>query len=213
MPEAQLEVLPQKQRKVWALLQKQAGAVLHPLGFYLAGGTALALQIGHRRSGDFDFFSQRSGTSEVICEWLLQFPEAILRERDAQSVYGELRGVKMSWIGNYRYSLVDEHVVFGSIPTASVLDIGLMKLLAITHRATVRDYLDLAAIIRDRVPLAKLMKATEKKYGPTFNGMMCLKALVSFEDVDPEMPVLLDKTLARSWQTILTEAVRKFAGT
>lgn len=210
MPEARLEVLPEGQRTVWDLLQKQ-GALLRPLGFYLAGGTALALQIGHRQSADFDFFSQRPDISEAVTEWLLRFPGAVLRERDAHTVHGELGGVKMSWIGNYRYPLVEECVVFGDVPAASVLEIGLMKLLAITHRATLRDYLDLAAIIRDSVPLSKLLEAAGKKYGPGFNGMIYLKALVSFEDVDPEMPVLLDKTLAGSWQQILTKAVREFS--
>lgn len=210
MPEARLEVLPKPQRDVWDFLQREA-AIFQPLGFYLAGGTALALQIGHRQSGDFDFFSQQPEISEAISQWLLQSPGAILREKNAHTIHGEIRGVKISWIGNYRYPLAEKCVTFGEVSAASLLDIGLMKILAITHRATLRDYLDLAAIIRDHVPLAKLLQAAEKKYGPKFNSMIPLKALVSFEDVDPEMPVLLDKTLAGSWQRILAKAVREFS--
>lgn len=84
-----------------------------------------------------------------------------------------------------------------------------MKLLAITHRATLRDYLDLAAILRDRIRLPELLAASGKKYGSKFNVMICLKALVSFEDVEPEEPPLLDPSLRNSWQKILTEAVKE----
>ena len=84
-----------------------------------------------------------------------------------------------------------------------------MKLLAITHRATLRDYLDLAAILRDRVSLRKLIQLSPKKYGRHFNPPISLKALVSFEDVDQEMPVLLDKKLGREWRDILKRAVKQ----
>lgn len=94
MPEARLEVLPEGQRYVWDLLQKQ-GALLRPLGFYLAGGTALALQIGHRQSADFDFFSQRPDISEAVTEWLLRGGEKIrpgIQWHDLPEGAGFLRG-------------------------------------------------------------------------------------------------------------------------
>ena len=99
----------------------------------------------------------------------------------------------------------------GSLFLASVLDIGLMKLLAITHRALVRDYLDLAAIIRDHVPLSTLLKWSKKKYGKAFNPLLPVKALVAFDDIEMEMPVLLDKRLGKEWRTILSQAVQKLA--
>ena len=86
-----------------------------------------------------------------------------------------------------------------------------MKLLAITHRATLRDYLDLAVILRDHVRLPQLLKLSRKKYGRRFNVMLPLKALVSFQDIENEKPVLFDKRLAGSWKTILIRAVKEMA--
>ena len=86
-----------------------------------------------------------------------------------------------------------------------------MKLLAITNRSTIRDYIDLAVIIRDHISLPDLLESSQKKYGANFNTMILLRALVSFNDLDPEHPTLLDKTLANTWQQILRDAVKKVA--
>ena len=129
---------------------------------------------------------------------------------DPLTLHAEVDGVKMSFIGNYRYPLVAEPIFLQKLPGAGVMDIGLMKLLAITHRAALRDYLDLAVILRDRIPLSSLLEMSRQKYGPHFNIMICLKALTSFGDVEEaEMPILLDKQLGASWREILTQAVKK----
>ncbi len=206
-----LEVLPPQQHQLWRKLQSHA-TLLHPLGFYLAGGTALALHVGHRQSLDFDFFSQQPIVAEPVLKWLQEFPDFLVRETDANTVHADIAGVKVSFIGNYKYPLVAECTTVEEISVAGILDIALMKLLAITHRATVRDYLDLAVIIRNHVPLPKLLKTYPQKYGAHFNALILLKALVSFQDLDQEMPVLLDKKLGSSWQEILTQAVREVAG-
>ena len=210
MPEVHREVLPKKQLHLWKRLQPHASA-LHHLGFYLAGGTALSLQVGHRQSLDFDFFSRQPNIAEPVSNWLQNFPDSLLRETDAHTLHAEIAGVRVSFIGNYRYPLVEKCLTLEKMPTAGILDIGLMKLLAITHRATLRDYLDLAAILRDQIPLDRLLKACAKKYGSRFNVMICLKALVSFQDIEQEKPILLDKKLDTSWQRILIRAVQEVA--
>jgi hypothetical protein len=77
--------------------------------------------------------------------------------------------LKVSLIGTYKYPLVEKLIAIDRIRLAGILDIGLMKILAITHRATLRDYIDLAAIIRDHIPLPRLLEASKQKYGPNFN--------------------------------------------
>lgn len=211
MPGLRLEVLPAQQVTVFKQLQAEASR-LDQLGLYLAGGTALALQIGHRQSVDFDFFSQQPDIGEKVFVWLEPLPEFTLRDKDANTIHGEIGGVKVSFIGAYKYPLVEKLVASDSISLAGIRDIALMKLLAITNRATVRDYIDLAAIIRNHIPLENLLEDSQKKYGGNFNTMVLVRALVSFDDLDPEYPHLLDKTLATSWQGILREAVKKAVG-
>lgn len=206
-----LEALPENQKKLWRELQ-QKSAFLDQFRFYLAGGTALSLQIAHRQSLDFDFFSQKIETAEAVRRWLEEnFNGFVLRDMDRGTIHAEVEKTKVSFIGGYGYPLVAEPVQLGKVQAAGITDIAAMKLLAISHRATLRDYLDLAAIIRDHVALSKLLELSRKKYGKNFNVMVPVKALVSFHDVEMENPVLLDKTLADSWQSILKQAVREIA--
>ena len=208
MPPFNLKVLPKSQQALW----KFFSAHREKLGkgrFYLAGGTALALQLGHRESNDFDFFSEKRSTAENIHEWLSSSPDFILRDWDENTLHGELQKTKVSFIGGYKYPLVRNPLKVSGLSLASIVDIGLMKLLAVSHRATLRDYIDLAAILRNQIPLKKLLALTLKKYGRSFNPLVPLKALVSFEDLDQEMPILLDKKLGRTWQEILRGAARE----
>lgn len=209
-PELKLSIFPPAQRAVWDRLQNHAAA-LTERGYYLAGGTALALQIGHRQSIDFDFFTPQQRLGKITAEWLQQLPGVTLREMDEHTVHAEIEQVKVSFIGAYKYQLVQKPIQPNGIAIASLLDIGVMKLLAITHRATVRDYLDLAAIIGGRIPLSQLLEASRQKYGATFNTMIPLRALTAFKDLDQEMPPVFDATLAKEWQRILRQAVKDSA--
>lgn len=207
-PTLEFHVLPKSQAALWNFFSSHSD-VLGRCGFYLAGGTALALQIGHRQSVDFDFFSQKPALGSKVSQWLKSYPNVFLRDYDPNTVHAEFRKIKVSFIGAYEYPLVTRAVNADGLRLASIVDIGLMKLLAITHRAALRDYIDLAAIIRDHVSLPKLLELSPRKYGKKFNRMIPLKALVSYDDLDQEMPKLLDRTLAKKWQAILTQAVKQ----
>lgn len=211
MIDLHMEVLRQQQRALWDILQKES-ALIHARGFYLAGGTALALRLGHRESQDFDFFSQIPDI-EPIRAWIDAMPDAIIRDVDADTIHAEIAGVKVSFIAGYRYPLLLPPMVVGTLEMADITDIALMKMLAVTHRATLRDYLDLAVIVRDHCTLEELIQKSTEKYGPTFNVMLCVRAMVQFEDLDKEMPVLLDASLETSWKEILRSAVKKIAAT
>lgn len=209
MPELHLEILRQPQRRLWDRLQRDS-ATIEAHGFLLAGGTALALQIGHRESHDFDFFSQTPGIDPIL-RWLEPIPGFLLRDADRDTVHGEIGGVKVSFIAAYRYPFIMPPVSVGSLSMADVADIALMKMLAITHRATLRDYLDLAVILRDHCSLSSLIQRSREKYGPAFNVMPVLRAMTHSADLDGEMPVMLDSDLTSRWQGILRDAVRNAA--
>lgn len=201
-----LNILREPQRSLWDILQQHA-ALIGSCDFRLAGGTALALQIGHRESHDFDFFSRQPGI-ETIRTWLESLPSFVLRESATDTVHGDIAGVKVSFIAAYRSPFIAPAVPAGALMMADITDIALMKMLAITHRAALRDYIDLAAILRDHCLLSILMEKSMQKFGANFNSMLVLRTLVHFGDLDGEMPVLLDPTLASSWQEILLKAVK-----
>ncbi len=210
MPELQFSILPAVQQELWKALTNQA-SMLRDGGWYLAGGTALALQLGHRRSVDFDFFSTKQGEAPGVVQWLEPMPGFFLRECDRDTIHAEIDGVKLSFIGAYRYPLLEKPLESKEMQLASLTDIGLMKLLAISHRAAPRDYIDIAAIIQAGGSLKNLLALSKEKYGNSFNPMIPLRALTSFDDLEGETPVILDPHLASSWKEIIKEAVKELA--
>ena len=211
MPDLRLEVLPAAQHNLLKKLAEKS-SFLAEGGYYLAGGTALALQLGHRQSLDFDFFSTQKALAEQTQEWLRSFCTVTLRDMDQDTLHAEADGIKVSFIGAYRYKLVEPTLDYKRLILAGLTDIGLMKLLALTHRATLRDYLDMAAIVRGPVRLQRLVELSREKYGPETNPMIFLRALVTWSDLDEEMPVLLDGSLKKSWKEILQKEVKSVAG-
>lgn len=150
--------------------------------FYLAGGTALALQIGHRVSVDFDFFTEQDFETDELYERLRktlgQMPRTQESHRTLAIVAKE--DVKISFIG-YDYPLLSAPIDSDYMRLASVLDIGCMKLGAIVSRAELKDYVDLFFILK-RIPLPELLESLSKKI-PSLDRNLVLKALVSFDDV------------------------------
>lgn len=130
MSKLRLEIFPVPQKKLWRKFEDHA-AFFKDHGYYLAGGSALALQLGHRQSVDFDFFSQRKGLTLTTESWIRQFSNCTPREIDKDTFHLEADSVKVSFIGAYKYPVIEPLSEIGGIPVAHLADIGLMKLLAL----------------------------------------------------------------------------------
>jgi predicted nucleotidyltransferase component of viral defense system len=158
-----------------------------PSDFYLAGGTALALQLGHRISSDLDFFSPDNllGTAErAALAYRIQAitPCTIKREYDEQ-LYANLIGVEVSFIYQHHPLLFPTLEVSG-LRLAQPADIGLMKLSAIKDRGTRRDFVDLYCL-REIAPLKKLLQLLPQKFydRPDFTVHLAY-ALRYFDDAE-----------------------------
>ncbi len=176
------EILDKKRRKALPLLQG------FKKDFYLGGGTALALQIGHRDSIDFDFFSTKNIDTTRIFS---QIEDSFLgkdivkteEEKNTLTVFIE-NSVKISFF-TYRYPLIKNTKKEKYLELASVEDIGCMKLSAITSRAANKDYIDIYYILKEVICLEELLALTRKKF-PQINTNLILKSLVYFKDVEIE---------------------------
>lgn len=155
--------------------------------FYLAGGTALALQIGHRDSIDFDFFSEESfDTGRLFEQSARAFAgHQLLKIQDEKDTLTYLvdESVSMSFLG-FPYPLLEPLITTEYLTLASIGDIGCMKLSAITSRSTLKDYVDLYFILKT-VPLQHLLAACAMKF-PMIDRNLVLKSLVYFDDIAPE---------------------------
>ncbi|MCK4244227.1 MAG: nucleotidyl transferase AbiEii/AbiGii toxin family protein [Candidatus Omnitrophica bacterium] len=152
--------------------------------FYLAGGTALALQIKHRTSIDFDFYTEAEFLPEDIIELFQKETKEITEIQTGRgTLISRIKRVEVS-LFHYPYLLLEPFVESKNLNLASLKDIAAMKLIAIIQRGTKRDFFDLYFLIRN-FGLEKIIELTQKKY-PPFNPYLALQALTYFEDAEKE---------------------------
>lgn len=175
-------------------------------GFYLAGGTALALQRGHRVSRDFDFFSAdfpagEAGTSPLK-DALAAFPGFRVRKEGDGTLHGVIGGIETSFL-RYRYPLVKPLLRWEGLSVAAIEDIGLMKIGAVIGRGSRKDFRDLREICR-KVGLCRLLSLAQAKFPDSEDFLFqASRGLVFFDDAAREPdPVLLKP---EPW-----ESVRRF---
>ena len=178
--------------------------------FYLAGGTALSLQLGHRHSVDLDFFSPTEDVPAVRIH--LDRALASFHSTLADSSWGNLvylvKDVRLGFYG-YGYPLVKPLVEMEDVRLASMEDIALMKLGALLSRAMRKDFYDLYFICQ-KIPLRRLLDLAPQKY-PSVRDFetQTVKRLIYFEnaeqDVDPIM--LLPITWAAVKEYFIAQAL------
>ncbi|MBN1138817.1 MAG: nucleotidyl transferase AbiEii/AbiGii toxin family protein [Anaerolineae bacterium] len=163
--------------------------------FYLAGGTALALRLGHRLSQDLDLFADIETLDDPLRQGIT---EALGRRYTVELLQDSVLGLVLTAHGqpasffSYGYPLLDPTDVVSGVQIAGLRDIGLMKLDAIAGRGTRKDFYDLYCIV-PHVSLDELFACSGAKYPHSRGfGMRVLTALVDFDIADQqEEPVLL----------------------
>lgn len=172
------KILNREQLEIWPRLNFLASQ-----GIYLAGGTALALQLGHRTSVDFDFYSQPHFESADLYKQIESvFSKEIERTlMEEDTLFCTVKGVELSFF-YYEYPLVRPLEEAEGVLIAGVEDIAAMKLVAIIQRPAKRDYIDVAFLLK-RLKLKEMFSLVEDKY-PQFNRYLALRALSYFDDVE-----------------------------
>lgn len=154
--------------------------------YYLAGGTALSLHIGHRFSNDLDFFSLTPEEPLIIRNQLIDKGKLDIKQNEEGTFNGALNGVKLSFFV-YPYPLLFPLHDFNTIQIADILDIACMKIDAISSRGKKRDFIDLYFICKNIKPLGELLLLFARKYVKTkYNNVHILKSLVYFQDAEKE---------------------------
>lgn len=182
-------------------------------GFYLAGGTALALQLGHRMSVDLDFcVKNHFDTGKLYDEIERIFgkeAEKTLEEKD--TLFCTIKKTDLSFFW-YKHPLIKKTTTFKGTSLASLEDIAAMKLIAVSRRPAKRDYIDIFFLLKI-FSLKQIFSFASKKY-PNINLYFSLRALTYFEDIREEdkRPVnVLDKNFSwRKAKEKITQEVRKY---
>jgi hypothetical protein len=186
-----LETLSKAARELLTALGR--AGVLSP--FYLAGGTGLALRIGHRRSVDLDFFAREAFDADALLVSLKDSFKPSILSQAPQTLHLLLNQVKVSFIG-YPYPLLFPTDGFSQAQVADARDIACMKLSAVASRGTRRDFVDLYVMAR-KYTLRELLSLFARKYvGLDYNRLHLLKSLTYFDDAEADPPLELTSEIA-----------------
>jgi hypothetical protein len=192
------EILTARQRKALRLL----GPATARRDFYLAGGTAIALQLGHRRSVDFDWFLEDRIADPLRLAGEIRDEGIPFQSGQVArgTLYGSLYEVRVSFL-EFHYPMLDPLVAWPEYGCrlAGLRDLACMKLSAITQRGSRKDFVDLYALGETGQTLPDMLAWYGEKFGVKDLGHV-LYALAYFDDAERErMPRMIWKA---SWDQV-----------
>lgn len=169
--------------------------------FYLVGGTAISLYLGHRKSIDFDLFKSKSVNSHKCLTAVSDsgFPYSILY-RDTDQIHFMVNGVKVTFF-QYPYEIIAKQDVDGVFRVPSLLDLAAMKAFALGRRSKWKDYVDLYFLLKDHFTIEQISARALEIFGEEFSEKLFRAQLCYFEGVDyseevdwliPEPPTIED---------------------
>ena len=159
----------------------------------LVGGTALALQIGHRISIDLDLFGEIDFDSQVFNNYS---KVQVIKKSKNINIF-EINDVKVD-IVNYTYPWLEEELQIENIRLASLKDIAAMKIAAVTGRGSKKDFVDLFFLLK-KFSFKEIIYSYEEKYADA-SIYLALKSLLYFDDADKDPP--LNMLIEVSWKEV-----------
>lgn len=182
--------------------------------FYLVGGTALALQIGHRLSVDFDFFSYEwTKTANVMAKVKRIFIDAkpTVTYNSPEQLNLITKGVKTTFF-HYQYPVIRNFVKYKNINIVEKSEIAAMKAFSIGKRLSYKDYIDWYFLLKENhTNLETVIELAKKKFGGDFNDRLFLGQLVSMDDITTQkIDFLRDEVERKTVEKFLKKTVGNF---
>jgi len=190
------EIISEKTKENLGIL-KRAGLLD---GFYLVGGTGLALQLKHRISIDLDFFSPREFDNQALLQKIKKLGDFSLEKEAKNTLTGIFNNTRITFL-TYEYPILFPLKEINKIKVADTKDIACMKISAISSRGSKKDFIDLFFICQQKISLEEILELFEKKYkSVNYNMTHILKSLFYFNDAEKEpMPKMLIST---GWEEV-----------
>lgn len=172
------EILSTEQRSLldWAKQFKRE--------FYLVGGTAISLYLGHRKSIDFDLFRLKSINFRkcMTAVSVAGYPYSVLY-RDTDQIHFLVNGVKVTFF-QYPYDITAKQDVEGVFRVPALLDLAAMKAFALGRRSKWKDYVDLYFLLKNHFSIEQISARATEIFGDAFSEKLFRAQLCYFEDVD-----------------------------
>lgn len=198
------ETLPAKTASLLKTIQVSGPTFL--ADFYLSGGTALSLLLGHRESEDLDWFNQKNFDPVKLQSKLEALGKLTQVELEDNTLNAYLKDVKVQFLG-YPYPLLQPLLTWQNIKISSLLDIACTKLQTIGMRGSKKDFIDLFFLLK-QFELEELFGWLKQKYrGVDYNQPHLLKSLVYFVNADGQpMPRMHQEA---NWEAIKQDLIEK----
>lgn len=191
------ETLPHNTKMLLDKFQDSVPSFLQE--FYLSGGTALSLQLGHRESEDLDFFTRDNFRPEALQEILVTYGTLQQTELAKGTLNTFIQGVKLQFL-EYPYVLIEPLVSWNTIQLSSVSDIACTKLQTIGMRGSKKDFIDIYFLLQ-RYSLDDLFLLLKKKYPMVeYSQTHILKSLIYFDDAESQPMPRMHKQV--TWEDV-----------
>ena len=175
----------------------------------LVGGTALALQYGHRQSIGLAFFGLLPDDKEELVEMTKRVGNVLVTNRSKMILQTVINQIKVDFVDYSRYKWIDEPVMGDGFVLASDKDIAAMKVNAIIGRGTRKDFIDLYVLLQ-HYSLLEIMAFYKQKY-PEFSEYRALLSMTYFEDAEmQDVPKMFIDTSSDSIKSTIIEAVKAY---
>ena len=192
------EVLTREQAEFLPLLE------LFSKDFGLVGGTAIALYIGHRRSIDFDLFTNKEFKNQNILNRISKsFKIDMVVVNRPEELTIVIKGVRFTFF-RYPYKIDYSKKFDNVIKLPDLLTLAAMKAFALGMRAKWKDYADLYFILKNNYSIDRIVKKAQKIFGDGFNEKLFRSQLAYFKDIDYKEEIIYlkgyetnDKTIRR----------------
>ena len=173
----------------------------------LVGGTALALQLGHRKSIDLDMFGTIDASPEEIQDACKEAGEIEISKKSKKINIYWVDGIKVDCV-NYPFEWLDDCQIIDGIRLASVNDIAAMKISAIINRGTKKDFIDIYFLLKE-LSLNHILDLYDQKY-PDGSRFIAMKSLTYFEDAESDpMPYIFSDITWDEVKVSIIDEVRK----
>jgi len=154
--------------------------------FYLAGGTGMALQLGHRVSIDFDFFWGKDIPKELLPKVRRVFKDFEIKTiiNHSEQLTLTINGVDVSFI-KYAFPVISKLIEYEGIKILPNNEIAAMKAYVLGRRATLKDYVDLYFVVKAKIiSLEEIIILSKKKYSKEFDPRLFLEQLIYSKDIE-----------------------------
>lgn len=178
-------------------LLRDIQAIPQMSGYPLVGGTALALQIGHRLSIDLDFFGNSNLALDTIKAELEKLGPLLVDNRSESILNLRIRNIKVD-VARYRYPLIAPTVSNDGLILAGIEDIAAMKLSAVVGRGSKKDFIDIYFLLNSYT-LEEMMRLFRRKISDE-SDLMIARSLTYFVDADKE--VMPDMLVPVEWSAV-----------